>query len=89
MADDRWMNDVKNLEQLRDELKLKAHLLATELKDQWRDLEKKWEELGNELGPVRQAAGESAQELGSAAQGLMAALKKGYQRIKDASSDKA
>lgn len=89
MADDRWINDIKNLGQLRDELKLKAHLLAADLKDQWHDLERKWEELGRETGPVREAAGESAKEVGAAAESLLAALKAGYQRLKEAASDKA
>ena len=89
MSEERWIGDVKNLEQLRDELKLKAHLLRAELKDQWHDLEKKWEELGAQMQPVRDAAGESAKDVGSAVETLVAALKKGYQRIKDAASEKA
>jgi hypothetical protein len=85
----RWMSEVKDLGQLRDELKLKAHLLKAELQDQWRDLEKKWDELGTQMEPVRAAAGESAKEVGTAVESLVAALKKGYERLKDAASDKA
>lgn len=89
MSEQRWMSDVKNLDQLRDELKLKAHLLKAELQDQWSDLEKKWEELSGHMQPVKTAAGESAKDVGSAVESLVAALKKGYERIKDATSDKA
>ncbi len=89
MSEQRWMSDVKDLGQLRDELKLKAHLLKSELKDQWNDLEKKWDELGSQMHPVKEAAGESAKELGSAMESLVAALKKGYERIKEAASEKA
>ena len=89
MSEQRWMSVVKNLDQLRDELKLKAHLLKAELQDQWSDLEKKWEELSSHMQPVKSAAGESAKDVGSAVESLVAALKKGYERIKDATSDKA
>jgi hypothetical protein len=85
----KWMSDVKDLGQLRDELKLKAHLLKAELQDQWHDLEKKWDELGTQVQPVKEAAGESAKELGGAVESLVAALKKGYERIKEAASEKA
>jgi molybdopterin converting factor small subunit len=89
MSEQRWISEVKNLGQLRDELKLKAHLLKAELQDQLHDLEKKWDELGTQMHPVKEAAGESAKELGSAVESLVAALKKGYERIKEAASDKA
>ena len=89
MSEQRWMSDVKNLDQLRDELKLKAHLLKAELQDQRGDLEKKWEELSGHMQPVKAAAGESAKDVGSAVESLVAALKKGYERIKDATSEKA
>lgn len=89
MGEQRWISEVKNLGQLRDELKLKAHLLKAELQDQLHDLEKKWDELGTQMNPVKEAAGESAKELGSAVESLVAALKKGYERIKEAASEKA
>jgi hypothetical protein len=89
MSEQRWMSEVKDLGQLRDELKLKTHLLKAELQDQWHDLEKKWGELGVQMGPVKTAAGESAKEVGSAVESLVAALKKGYERLKEAASEKA
>ncbi len=81
-----WMAEVHSLAQLRDELRLKAHLLGAELRDDWKGLEEEWERVNHELEPLRRAAGDSAQEIGVAAKGLLRSLRSGYERLRDAVS---
>jgi hypothetical protein len=79
-----WMNDVKSIEQMRDELRLKAKLLKADLHDQWERLEKQWHHLEHDLQPVREAVGTTAKELGGSTKELLETVRAGYARIRDA-----
>ena len=79
-----WMSEIKSLGQLRDELRLKAHLLRADLKGDMERLETQWQRLNRELEPVKDAAAESAKELGSSTKQLFTSLRHGYERIRDA-----
>ncbi len=79
-----WMNDVSSVRQMRDELRLKAHLLRSDLRDQLDRLEHQWGELERDLKPVGSAVGTSAKELSASAKDLLETLKAGYARVKDA-----
>jgi hypothetical protein len=79
-----WLNDVKSVEQMRDELRLKAHLLRADLRDQWDRLEKQWEALERDLRPVREAVGTTAKELGTSSGEVLKTVRAGYARIRDA-----
>lgn len=71
-----------SIEQLRDEINVKAHLGKMEAKDSLEDLEKKWKNLQSEYKPVANEAGQTAQKTREAL-GIMAdELKAGYARIK-------
>jgi chromosome condensin MukBEF complex kleisin-like MukF subunit len=76
-------NDIKaSIEQLRDEIKLKAHLGEQETKDELARLEKKWEHFLSEYKPVLSEAEKTAKNAG-AALGLAAdEIKAGYERIR-------
>ena len=43
---------LKELKTLRDEIKLKSHLLGMELKDEWEDVEKKFSEYESQIEDV-------------------------------------
>ena len=79
-----WMSEIKSLGQLRDEIRLKAHLLRADLKDEVDRLETAWQRLNRELQPVKGAAAESAKELGSSTRQLLVSVRHGYERIRDA-----
>jgi len=76
-----WMSEIKSLGQLRDELRLKAHLLRADLKAEMDRLETQWQRLDREIQPVKDAAAESAKELGESTKQLLKSLQHGYERI--------
>jgi hypothetical protein len=79
-----WMNDVKSVQQMRDEFRLKASLLRADLRDQFERLEKQWNELEHDLRPVGESVGTTAKELNASTRELLKTLKAGYTRIRDA-----
>ncbi|MCB0362942.1 MAG: hypothetical protein KDD35_09470, partial [Bdellovibrionales bacterium] len=75
-------NNNSDINQMRDELKLKAHLFKMETRDLWDDLEQKWEKLTQESGVARGAVEKTAKNVGAATSLLVDELKEGYERIK-------
>ena len=77
------LDEIKaSIEQLRDEIKLKAHLGKAEAVDEFENLEKKWDSFLDQYKPVADEAGKTAENAG-AALGLVAdELKAGYERIR-------
>lgn len=70
------------IEQLRDEVKLKAHLGKAEAKDELEKLDKKWDAFVDDSKPFTDEAGKIAGNVG-AAMGLAAdELKEGYERLR-------
>lgn len=71
-----------SIEQLRDEIKLKAHLGKAEAAEELEKLDKKWNSFLDQYKPVAEEAGKAAGNAG-AALGLAAdELKAGYERIR-------
>ncbi len=71
-----------SIEQLRDEIKLKAHLGKAEAADELEKLDKKWNFFLEQYKPVAEEAGKTAGNAG-AALGLAAdELRAGYERIR-------
>ncbi len=84
------MSDEKNslekvkesIEQLRDEIKLKAHLGKAEAQEELNKLDKKWNDFLGQYKPVADEAGKTMESAGEAL-GLAAdELKAGYERIR-------
>ena len=70
------------IEQLRDEMNLKAHLGKAEVKDELDRLEKEWNTFLAKYKPLADEVGETGEKTGIAL-GLVAdELKAGYERIK-------
>jgi archaellum component FlaC len=71
-----------SIEQLRDEINVKAHLGKAEAREALEELEKKWSSLQAQYKPVADEASKTAQNT-RAALGLVAdELKEGYLRIR-------
>ena len=85
-TDESWLSDWSNLARLRDEIRVKAHLLRADLRDEWDALETRWDTLERETRPVREAVGASAHELGTSTRALLASVGQGYRRIRDSFS---
>ena len=79
-----WMNDVTSVRQMRDELRLKTHLLRADLRDQVERLEHEFTELEREIRPVGAAVAESAKEIDASTRELLKALRAGYARVRNA-----
>lgn len=70
------------IEQLRDEIKLKAHLGKAEAKDELAKLEKKWNSFLIEYKPLADEAGKTAKNTVAALGVVADELKAGYERIR-------
>jgi len=74
------------IEQLRDEIKLKAHLGKAEARDELEKIDKKWQDLQDQYKPVADEAGKTAGKVADkAAEAFGQAadeLKAGYERIR-------
>lgn len=79
-----WMNDVGSVRQMRDELRLKAHLLRADLRDQVERLEGEFTKLEHQLRPVGTAVGTTVKELDASTRDLLKTLRAGYARVRDA-----
>lgn len=75
---------VQELARLRDELELQLHLGRAEAKAQWEQLEKKWTLMQSRLSVLRVAGKESMHDLRDALKQLLAELKDGYDRMREA-----
>lgn len=73
---------IRQLEQQRDELKLKLHLAKADARDEWAKLEQKWEQLSAKTQQAKQVLGESSANVRTAAKILADEINKGYQRLR-------
>jgi hypothetical protein len=73
---------LRQLEQQRDELRLKLNLGKAEARDEWEKLDKQLEQLRTRLRGAREAAIESAVDVGAAAKLLADEIRQGYERIR-------
>lgn len=70
---------VADLEQARDEIKLKIHLGAKDLQDEWRQVEERWDAFS-----AKARIEQSAKDIGDALGILGAELKDAFERIRKA-----
>lgn len=71
-----------DIEQLRDEIKLKAHLGKAEASDELEKLEKEWNAFLSKHKPLADEAGKTAENAGAALEVVADELKAGYERIR-------
>lgn len=70
------------LAQTRDELKLKAHLMRADVRDEWITLEEKWQRFEARLHPLRDAAQDAGEEVWKKTKALGREIGKGYDKIR-------
>jgi vacuolar-type H+-ATPase subunit E/Vma4 len=75
-------SEIEKLEQLRDELRVKAHLFKADAKAEFSELEKKLQKLRRDAAPVKRAAEKSATEVSDATKLLYDTVKDGFARIR-------
>jgi hypothetical protein len=76
---DNVKNYIADLSRQRDELKLKIHLAAKDMQDEWRDAEKKWEKFSHDA-----KLQESGKNMLAALEALGSELKGAYTHIRKA-----
>ena len=79
---DRINDELDDLRGLRDELKVRAHLVKAEIRDQWEELEKKFQEVEGRAKVVAKESEGSLESIGEAAKGLLGEIGDGYKRIR-------
>jgi hypothetical protein len=78
-----WLTrEVEGLRQMRDEMKLQAHLGKADAKDAWEDVEKRWQHLEGRLRVLRNASKEELADVADAAKLLIEEIRRGYQHVK-------
>jgi hypothetical protein len=76
------LKDFENLQTLRDEVELHAHLIKAELQTKYEGLEKDWEKLNTHFKTVRETAVTATHEVNEATQLLVETVRDGYEKIK-------
>lgn len=81
-VEDRVREAVGRLRTERDELRVRMHLAAAEVREEWEELEEKWDHLEARLEGASKEAASSAQEV-MAALGLLGdEISGAYERIR-------
>ncbi len=73
---------IQQLEQQRDELRVKMSLAKLDAREEWDKLEKKWEEFRAKTQPVREELGTTASNVGSALRLAAEEIRDGYERLR-------
>lgn len=74
--------ELDQLQQTRDELRVKLHLAKADARDEWERLETKWESVEQELRRLSKQSKQPLNEMADAARNLMGELKAGYTRLR-------
>lgn len=75
-------SEIKSLGQLRDEVKVHAHLFKADMKDEWKRIEGDWRKLQSQFSPAKRATKKSASDVKAATRLLLKTVKRGYEQIK-------
>lgn len=83
----KWQKMMADLEQERDELRLKLHLARKEARDELDQLDERIAELRTRARLARGEAGEAMDDIGDAARDLWTEIREGFQRVRKSFSD--
>lgn len=76
-------NELRALETVRDELKLKLHLAKADAKSEWEKLEHTYQRIQEQLQMTRNGAEQPLKEIGASFKTLCSELLNGYARIRE------
>lgn len=83
-AETRLEQMVLELRRERDELRVRAHLLGAELREEWQRVEHRWAQIEPKLSRLQVGTRESAHEVGAAVAKLAEEIAAAYRRMRDA-----
>lgn len=81
---DKIDKTIANLETKRDELKVKAHLMKSDARDEFNRLERKVDELKMKKNRLESAGEKTSKDVGEAAEILIDEIQTGFDRLKKA-----
>lgn len=73
--------DIEQLKQLRDELRVQAHLGRAEVRDTWSRLERLWPKVESRVRDLESEADSARDHIFSATRALVEELRQGYQQL--------
>lgn len=83
----KWQKMMADLEQERDELRVRLHLAKQEAHDELEKLDERIAELRARSRAARGEAGEAMDDIGDAAKDLWTEIREGFQRVRKSFSD--
>jgi hypothetical protein len=78
----RLKSELESLQVARDELRVKIHLGAAEVRDVWESAEKSWSHLEGRVKVLSEATHESIEDVGAAIDVLAEEIRRGYQHVR-------
>lgn len=73
----------EKLAQERDHLRVKAHLLKAELRDEWEEAEKNWQSFESKATRLAKTGRDSADDVAESVKHLGLELKQAFKKFKD------
>ncbi len=80
--DSQFKQDLDQIRQIRDELRVKAHLAQLEAEDAWHELEEKWGNFEAKAKQLVRESGDAAEDVGAATKLLATELRDAYRDVK-------
>ena len=80
----KWLTraEIEALAQIRDELRLQAHLLEAEVRDRWERAEVSWSHVMSDINAARESVDRSRIEVSAAAGLLFETVRDSYRDIR-------
>lgn len=79
---DRVEEEMKGLQTIRDDLRVRLHLGQAEVRDQWEKLERAWQRVEAKAKVLRDESKESMEDVEEAARLLVDEIREGYRNLK-------
>ena len=79
---ERIESEIEALQTVRDELRVRIHLGAAEVRDLWESAEKSWGHLEGRVKVLAEATQESVEDVGAAIDVLAEEIRNGYEHVR-------
>jgi len=79
---ERIEEEMKGLQTIRDDLRVRLHLGQAEVRDQWEKLERAWQHVEAKAKVLRDESKESMEDVEEAARLLVDEIREGYRNLK-------
>ena len=80
---DTIAREIQELETWRDRLRVRAHLLKSEMRDTWMRIEGHWPEIEQKFRELDKPSRGAFEELGKSLKGMLGEIRADYRRIEE------